>query len=275
MCGRALVLLKALAAEGGGAVVGRDGEPVRLDADRRTALARAATPADAWTAVGEDFWVAVPVEGSKAGTAALEGTRLTVVRIPPPEGEEEMAGGSSDVPPDRPPVRVEFSIRTPVTRERWSAFDRELTQRWETCLDALAAVETCRADPHARRAAADASLRLVFYWYHFMPLARGTAAVGLALARALLLAARIPAERPARRGEQPDWDAILSRSPDAFVRTVGDAWLLCPPLHQAPDELDDPLESLPRVADVFDTGRSRVKALAGAFEGRARGDRRR
>ena len=64
----------------------------------------------------------------------------------------------------------EASIRTPVTPARWKAFDRELTAVWEAVVDALAAGDKPRI--------AVAVLTYVYYWYNFMPLARGTAVCG-------------------------------------------------------------------------------------------------
>jgi len=142
-------------------------------------------------------------KGASAGAAApapadaplvpLEGTRLTLVRAPgQPDG-------------------FEFSIRTPVTPPRWEAFDAELGEAWGRLVDALAAVgrtggrrqgeEEGASEAAAANgggggggrsggdgedgqaggplyAVARAALTCAFYWYNFMPLARGTAACG-------------------------------------------------------------------------------------------------
>ena len=68
-----------------------------------------------------DSWVVVPLESAATPGATLEGTRLTLVRVPgQPEG-------------------VEFSIRTPVTPPRWRAFDAELEAAWERLVGAALA----------------------------------------------------------------------------------------------------------------------------------------
>lgn len=64
----------------------------------------------------------------------------------------------------------EASIRTPVTPARWKEFDKELTAVWEGVVDALATDDKPKI--------AVAVLTFVYYWYNFMPLARGTAVCG-------------------------------------------------------------------------------------------------
>jgi len=57
--------------------------------------------------------VVVPLASVTAPAHPLEGTRLTLVRVP---GQPDAA---------------EFSIRTPVTPPRWKRFDGELEAAWE------------------------------------------------------------------------------------------------------------------------------------------------
>ena len=89
----------------------------------------------------------------------------------------------------------EASIRTPVTPSRWKDFDTELTSVWEAVIDALASGDKPKI--------AVAVLTFVYYWYNFMPVARGTAVCGhitllslFALA-GMPLTAPIPVVRPA------------------------------------------------------------------------------
>jgi hypothetical protein len=69
-------------------------------------------------------------------------------------------------------ARYEFSIRTPGTPPRWAEFEAELSLIWGQLTDA------CRAPKRDMDAIARYILHLSFYWYNFMPLSRGTAAVG-------------------------------------------------------------------------------------------------
>lgn len=55
----------------------------------------------------------VPLESNRQPEAILEGTRLTLVKVP------------------NQPDAYEFSIRTPVTPSRWKEFDQELEVAWE------------------------------------------------------------------------------------------------------------------------------------------------
>ena len=233
--GRALRLFAECAALAGGVkdAAGED-VPCPRGSARAAGISAARTPGELLGACGCDAWVAVPIEavrtgGAGGGAAArskkksgggsgdsggesssspssstqqeqqqhrttLDGTRLTVT---------EVAGV---------PGGVELSIRTPVTPARWASFSRELDAHFADLSEALA-----RRDAPAARAA---GLRLAYYWFNFMPLARGSAAVGLATLLAVGLACGVPATSGAPAGRQVDWEAILCRTPAGFARVV-------------------------------------------------------
>lgn len=95
----------------------------------------------------------------------------------------------------------EASIRTPVTPSRWQFFDEELTGIWEGMIDALMSGDKPRI--------AVSVLTFVYYWYNFMPLARGTAVCGhitllslFALA-GMPLTANIPVVSPFQHNPPP------------------------------------------------------------------------
>jgi hypothetical protein len=54
-------------------------------------------------------------------------------------------------------------------------------------------------------------LHFVFYWYNFMPLARGSAAVGYTTILSLFWAFHMPISVPIPKNYQTDWEAILCR----------------------------------------------------------------
>ena len=110
------------------------------------------------------------------------------------------------------PGGAELSIRTPVTPARWQAFATELDAHFADLSAALA-----RRDAPAARAA---GARLAYYWFNFMPLARGSASVGMTLLLAVGLACGLPATSGAPEGRQVDWEAILCRTPGGFSRVV-------------------------------------------------------
>jgi len=176
---------------------------------------------------------------------------------------------------------VEFSIRTPVTPPRWAAFEVELAGAYAAVVEAVRA----RDDPAGAGAAA---LRLGFYWFAFMPLARGSAAVGCVLVLASLAAAGVPGSTPPPPGVQVDWEAILASSPAEFEAAVA-GWLLPARARRASGEgttaaaacapgggpapssssstpftlpAFDP-DDLPSVASTLVTARQRVEALNG------------
>lgn len=70
------------------------------------------------------------------------------------------------------------------------------------------------------------TLTYAYYWYNFMPLARGTAAVGYLTILGMLLAARVPVTWTIPAGVQADWEAILSQTPAGFIKAV--AYWICP-----------------------------------------------
>ncbi len=69
--------------------------------------------------------------------------------------------------------------------------------------------------------------RYTYYWYNFMPLARGTAAVGYTTILSLFLSAGMPITAHIPKNYQTDWEAILSQSPLDFTAALG-PWLYPP-----------------------------------------------
>ncbi len=283
---RALALAKRLLlAEGRG--FDAESRPVPVEgAAARAAVAAAASAGELWAALGRDAWVVVPVASAAApGSAPLEGTRLTVVkldkrgaaggegadagaRLGAAAGTEAAAAGGGAEPPQ--PDAFEFSIRTPVTPARWAAYDAELAVHFDALLAALAPAgggASAAADaPVADAAGAGAAaLRFTYYWYNFMPLARGSALCGLAALLGALLAAGAPVRAPMPAGFQADWEAILESDPDAFAAAIR-AWAWPPELGGAPTAAPRPCAppcALPGVAATLDTLRARVEALNG------------
>ena len=57
--------------------------------------------------------------------------------------------------------------------------------------------------------AAEAILHYAYYWYNFMPLARGSAAVGYTTILSLFWALDMPISESIPKDYQVDWEAIL------------------------------------------------------------------
>ncbi|KAH3766781.1 TPR repeat protein [Pelomyxa schiedti] len=177
---------------------------------------------DLWKLVQHDFWIVTPCKSMCSPGRILEGTRLTL-QASPPEG-------------------FEFTIRTPGTPPRWKLYDEELSYAFQKFVQCFQKVIQERQDtptppptPNpvntstytpAEIATIDAALILSFYWYNFMPLSRGTAAVGYVCLHAMLLSIGF---RLSARGTPPnlqvDWDAILGSDPLEFVETQK-KWIL-------------------------------------------------
>lgn len=65
--------------------------------------------------------------------------------------------------------------------------------------------------PADKPLAARAVLHYVYYWYNFMPLARGSAAVGYTTILSLFWATGSPISVNIPKDYQTDWEAILCR----------------------------------------------------------------
>ena len=157
------------------------------------------------------------------------------------------------------PHSFEFSIRTPVTPARWEDYDEELRGVFDNLLEALGERD--------RKAAATAALRFAYYWYNFMPLARGSALCGYVSILGAFLAAGMPVRSAIPISYQTDWEAILQSSPGEFIASVG-GWLFPPELngHGGVQGSETPwpcprAEELPKVRTVLATMRERLNAL--------------
>eukprot|EP01098_Paradermamoeba_levis_P014892 TRINITY_DN7308_c0_g1_i2.p1 TRINITY_DN7308_c0_g1~~TRINITY_DN7308_c0_g1_i2.p1 ORF type:complete len:187 (+),score=43.90 TRINITY_DN7308_c0_g1_i2:76-561(+) len=158
----------------------------------------------------------------------MEGTRLTL-QANAPEG-------------------FEFSIRTPGTPHRWVEYNKEISSVWNFLL------KEATSEPSDFSKIRDYILTLTFYWYNFMPLSRGTAAVGYMSLLAMFLSFDYEVTSNIIPDHQPDWEGILSPKPEMFISAIS-AWLY-PSLKKT-----DLLDRLPSMEQTFPTLRSMVEAL--------------
>eukprot|EP00270_Netrium_digitus_P005429 TRINITY_DN1713_c1_g2_i1.p1 TRINITY_DN1713_c1_g2~~TRINITY_DN1713_c1_g2_i1.p1 ORF type:complete len:231 (+),score=73.70 TRINITY_DN1713_c1_g2_i1:60-752(+) len=162
-----------------------------------------------WDLVGEDFWVLTDCKSTAIEGKLLEGTRLTLQKTP---------------------VGFDFSIRTPCMPQRWNEYETEMTAAWKD-LCRLATSFDWSDDAHAElqqpeiARVCDVALRLTFYWYNFMPLARGTAAVGIVTLLGTFLAFNLQPSASIPKGMQVDWEAILCSDAALFSSTISE-WML-------------------------------------------------
>ncbi|KAI5684482.1 hypothetical protein M9H77_05710 [Catharanthus roseus] len=159
---------------------------------------------DLYEAVGEDFWVATWCNSTAVEGMRLEGTRIALLKM----GENGF----------------DFAIRTPCTPARWEEFDAEMTAAWEALCDAYSGETFGSTDFDVLENVRDAILRMTYYWYNFMPLSRGSAAVGFVVFLGLLLAANMEFTGSIPQGLQVDWEAILNFDPNSFTGAVK-SWL--------------------------------------------------
>lgn len=168
-------------------------EEIKISASDKQ-IKEASTTGEMYSIIGQDSWVIVPITSLANPSEKMEGTRLTLVKIP-----DQFNG-------------FEFSIRTPVTPPRWLQFDKELNFAWDSFMNAMERGEKLEI--------AKCILTFVYYWYNFMPLARGTAACGYTTILALFWAAKIPVTVTIPQDYQVDWEAILEPHPDIFYEAL-------------------------------------------------------
>ncbi|KAJ0980264.1 hypothetical protein J5N97_008519 [Dioscorea zingiberensis] len=159
---------------------------------------------DLHSIVGENFWVATTCESTAFEGKQLEGTRITVQKM-------DKRG-------------FDFAIRTPCTPSRWEEYDAEMAIAWEALCNSYCGEAFGSNDMDMLENVKDAILRMAYYWYNFMPLSRGSAAVGYTVLLGLFLAANMEVTANIPTGVQVDWEAILSSTPDAFLESIK-SWL--------------------------------------------------
>ncbi|XP_027078399.1 suppressor of RPS4-RLD 1 [Coffea eugenioides] len=189
---------------------------------------------DLYQAIGDDFWVATWCNSTAVEGKCLEGTRITLVKL----------GNGFD-----------FAVRTPCTPSRWEDFDLEMTAAWEALCDAYCGETFGSTDFDMLENVREAVLRMTYYWYNFMPLSRGSAAVGFVVLLGLLLAANMEFTGSIPDGLQLDWEAILNFDPNSFMASVR-SWLY-PSL-----KVTTSWKGYPDVASTFETTGSVVAALS-------------
>lgn len=209
-------------------VIKKSVKPGQLPEATLAAVEEAKDWAELHAAMKRDFWVTTPCRSTVKPSHWLDGTRLTI-QTAQPEGHE-------------------FSIRTPGTPPRWAEFEAELSHIWGQLTDA------CRAAKRDMELISRLILHLSFYWYNFMPLSRGTAAVGYTVLVGLFLSCDTEIDARTPRNTQVDWEAILGPTPDEFASVVG-AWML--PARK-PSTL---LDQMPQVTAVLPTLRHVIAAL--------------
>jgi tetratricopeptide (TPR) repeat protein len=213
---RATDIVRALLLEHGSAM---------LTASERAAVSAARDYKELVRAMGRDFWVVTRCESRARPGGVMEGTRLTMQLL------------------DAQLQTYEVSIRTPGTPQRWEQFDAEMKHHFAELCRAARANETANAVAAAHR--------LAFYWYNFMPLSRGTAASGLCVLHAMLLAIGVERRAPVPPGVQVDWEAILRPSPDDFVAALSGWRASDAPVSEAFAQLPALNEVLPTLRHVL------------------------
>ncbi|GJP72667.1 hypothetical protein CLOP_g3433 [Closterium sp. NIES-67] len=208
--------------------------PVTITPEMRAQIDAATTAEELWKVIGEDYWVVTPCYSTATPGFVMNGTRLTMVRTP---------------------TYFDFAIKTPGTPPRWKEYDHEMETAWKALCTAY--LDFALRDSNLaeyRHRIHRAIFSLAFYWYNFMPLARGTAMVGYVTMLGLFLAADMQVTAHVPRGLQADWEGILSPHLDSFIAALS-PWLVpsidydCPVLANLPSV--PVTESLPSLLHII------------------------
>jgi len=144
----------------------------------------------------------------------------------------------------------EFAIKTTCREDRWKEYDKELDACWKKI---VILVLTRKGEKGEDKDILTAILGMMFYWYNFMPLSRGTAACGFVLLFALLatLGKKLNVHVP--KDMQIDWEAILCSDPKKFeslmLEWIGDGIV----------DLD--IDNIPKVSEVLPNLRDVIQAF--------------
>ncbi|KAJ7524847.1 hypothetical protein O6H91_17G024500 [Diphasiastrum complanatum] len=137
--------------------------------DDLKAVKGASSCSELYDIVKEDFWVVSPCASTASKGKVMDGTRITLQK--------------------RGTIGFDFSIRTPGTPKRWVDYDAEMAAAWEELCQEYFEASSISSNMESLKKVRDCILRLTYYWYNFMPLARGTAVVGYTTLLGLFLAA--------------------------------------------------------------------------------------
>lgn len=196
-------------------------EQVSLTGADKQACFEAKNCADLYQIIQKDFYVHTNCTRlSNPNNQPLEGTRLTI---------QQCSNG------------YVLSIRTPGTPERWKMFDVEMELAWQNLAQTI-------QDGKGVKVILQDILVLVFYWYNFMPLVRGTALCGLVAIHGLLLAAGFEIRGNIPERLQIDWEAVLNKNPDLFITSIN-GWLE----NNIVAVEEGFLEKVPNIANNIDT----------------------
>eukprot|EP00794_Sanderia_malayensis_P017542 gene17542-19292_t len=202
--------------------------------------------------VGDSFAVALQIPSSRRKTSMLDGVLVTI------SGQRQVESFAKDIesiefyagvergsPSDDMSFLLE-SISKPV---RTNQFHSELEYLWGKLADDVSRHKS--KDPQND---INTIITMMYYFYNFVPLSKGSSAVAYTVAVGLLFAIGQEVTGPIPIEKQPDLEAILSSNPETFIKTI-QRWL---GLKRVSSQQ---IQSLPSVAETFPTARSVLEGL--------------
>ena len=171
---------------------------VKLSNDQVYQIITANTLHEVFTALGSDVTVLSPCFSSLSPGRVMDGSRINLYY-----SQEE--------------VGYMLEVSTSAVAPRWELFNLELRSAFQNITDKGPGVVT-RGD------ALKLSLTFGYYWFQFMPLSRGSAAIGIQTIHSILLAFGYEYRGSVPKGVQIDWEAMVSSRPGDFIKSLS-SWL--------------------------------------------------
>ncbi|KAL0926810.1 hypothetical protein M5K25_003061 [Dendrobium thyrsiflorum] len=208
------------------------------EAETLKKIAHVESCSDLYGIIGKNFWVTTTCDSTAFEGKQLEGTRISIRRM----GK----------------IGFDFAIQAPLSSSRWEDYNTEMEAAWEDLCTACCDELYGSSDPTLLQNVNDAILRMTYYWFNFMPLARGSAVVGLTVMLGLFLATNMDVTASIPPGVQVDCEALLSPNSQLFINTIK-TWLY-PSLRY-----NVAWKDYPDVTSTFSTTGSVVAALSTYF----------
>ncbi|KAI6646415.1 hypothetical protein LOD99_12537 [Oopsacas minuta] len=171
---------------------------VKLDDEQVYRIITSKTLHEVHVAMGSDVSVLSPCFSSVSPGAVMDGSRISLYY------SKEESG-------------YMFEVSTSAVPPRWKLFNLELQSAFQNITYEGPGVVT-RGD------ALSLSLTFAYYWFQFMPLSRGSAAIGVQTINSILLAFGYEYRAAIPKGIQIDWEAMVSSRPEDFMHSLS-SWL--------------------------------------------------
>ena len=201
----------------------------QIDKDKKEKIKTAKDIGEMLDILGCDFHVHTPCGSENFANVEYEGTHLLAEK--------------------KYPRGYGFAIKTLCSQDRYDKYSRELDECWKNIVKNV----LMRKGDKDNKKILRSILSMMYYWYVFMPLSRGSAACGLLILFSLLASCGKKLNKNIPEGMQTDWEAILNPKPSEFDDIMVN-WM-----YDGIIDLD--IDSIPKVEEMLPTLRDVIIAF--------------